>query len=246
MAILPRPVFPTYEITIPSTKKKIKYRPYLAKEEKVLSIAMESEDISEITESIKLILQNCIQTKDIDVEKLATFDIEYLFLNIRAKAVGEELELNVLYPSDDEEEEPVYVPVKINISDIKVLETKGHTNVIKIDDTMSMIMKYPTFDYFIKDQFEMPTTNKEKYEKGSDLIATCVDKICKDEDVWLADDVGKEEVIAFLDDLTSAQFKPIQDFLETMPQLKHVIKIKHPVTEEEKEVTLSGIVDFFI
>jgi hypothetical protein len=246
MAILPRPVFPTYEITIPSTKKKIKYRPYLAKEEKVLSIAMESEDISEITESIKMILQNCIQSKDVDVEKLATFDIEYLFLNIRAKAVGEELELNVLYPSDNEDEDPVYVPVKINISDIKVLETKGHTNVIKIDNTMSMIMKYPTFDYFIKDQFEMPTTNKEKYEKGSDLIATCVDKICKDEEVWLADDVGKEEVIAFLDDLTSAQFKPIQDFLETMPQLKHTIKIKHPVTEEEKEVVLSGIVDFFI
>jgi hypothetical protein len=246
MAILPRPVFPTYEITIPSTKKKIKYRPYLAKEEKVLSIAMESEDISEITESIKLILQNCIQTKDIDVEKLATFDIEYLFLNIRAKAVGEELDLKVLYPSEDEDEEPVYVPVKINISDIKVCETKGHTNVIKIDDSMSMIMKYPTLDYFIKDQFEMPKNNKEKYEKGSDLIAACVDKICKDEEVWLADDVGKEEVIAFLDDLTSAQFEPIQDFLETMPQLKHTIKIKHPVTEEEKEVTLSGIVDFFI
>jgi hypothetical protein len=246
MAILPRPSFPVYEITIPSTKKKVKYRPYLSKEEKVLSIAMESEDITEISNAIKLILQNCIQSKDIDVEKLATFDIEYLYLNIRAKAVGEELELNVLYPSDDEDEEPVYVPVKISISDIKVQETKGHSNVIKIDDTMSMIMRYPTFEYFIKDQFEMPQTNKEKYEKGSDLIASCVDKICKDEEVWLADDVGKEEVLAFLDDLTSSQFSPIQEFLESMPQLKHKIKIKHPETEVEKEVTLSGIVDFFI
>jgi hypothetical protein len=107
-------------------------------------------------------------------------------------------------------------------------------------------MRYPTFDYFIKDQFEMPQTNKEKYEKGSDLIASCVDKICKEDEVWLADDVGKEEVVSFLDDLTSAQFKPIQEFLETMPQLKHTIKIKHPETEKEKEVTLSGIVDFFI
>lgn len=259
MSILPRPVHPVYEIVIPSIKKKVKYRPYLSKEEKVLSIAMESEDISEITNAIKIVLQNCILTKDIEVEKLATFDIEYLFLNVRAKAVGEEIDLKVLYPNEEE----VYVDVKINVSDIKVKETKGHSNIIKVDDEISIVMKYPTFDYFIKEQFELPTTKQEEMDKGYDLISSCVDKICKDEEVWLAEDVGKEEVISFLDDLTSSQLEPIQEFLDTMPKLTHTIIIKHPtktviipadVSEtgeeqevpEEKEITLSGIADFFI
>lgn len=255
MSILPRPVHPVYEIVIPSIKKKVKYRPYLAKEEKVLSIAMESEDTTEITNAIKLVLENCILAKDIEVEKLATFDIEYLFLNVRAKAVGEVIELKVLYPGEDE----VYVDTKIDVNDIKVKNTKGHSNVIKIDDEMSIIMKYPSFDYFIKEQFEIPTTEKEKIEKGYDLIASCVDKICKDDEVWLAEDVGKEEVISFLDDLTSKQLEPIQEFLDTMPKLEHTFKVKHPTrtimieedgeekeVPEEAEITLSGIADFFI
>lgn len=257
MSILPRPVHPVYEIVIPSTKKKIKYRPYLTKEEKVLSIALESEQISEITNAMKLVIQNCILTKDINVEKLATFDIEYLFLNIRAKAVGEEIELNVLYPPDNEDDEPLYVPVKINVNDIKINETPDHTNVIKIDDDLTMFMKYPMFDYFIQEQFEMPTTNKEKFDKGYDLIASCVDKICKGDEVWASEDVGKAEIVSWLDELTSSQLEPVQNFLDTMPKLMHTIKIKHPTKmvkcletgeeiPEEKEVTLSGIVDFFI
>lgn len=257
MAILPRPVHPVYEIVIPSLKKKIKYRPYLTKEEKVLSIAMESEDISEITNAIKLVLQNCILSKDVDVEKLATFDIEYLFLNIRSKAVGEEIELNVLYPPDSDEDEPIYVPVKVNVNDIKIHENPEHTNVIKIDDELTMFMRYPLFDYFIQEQFEMPKTSEEKFEKGYDLIASCVDKICKGDDVWAAEDVGKAEIISWLDELTSSQLEPVQNFLDTMPRLKHTIKVKHPTKlikcpktgediPEEKEVTLSGIVDFFI
>lgn len=252
MSILPRPTFPVYDLIIPSTKKKIKFRPYLAKEEKVLSIAMESEDITEIGNAIKLVLENCILTKDVDVEKLATFDIEYLFLNIRAKAVGEEIELKVLYPDDDEE---LYVDVKLNIKDIQVKENKEHNKTIKLDDEMSMIMKYPSFDYFIEEQFEMPTTDKDKLEKGLDLTATCVDKICKGEDVWTSEDVGKEEILSFIGDLTSKQFELIQKFLDTMPQLRHTIKVQHPTrtveidgeeVPEEKEVTLRGIVDFFI
>lgn len=252
MSILPRPVHPVYELVIPSIKKKIKFRPYLAKEEKVLSIAMESEDITEIGNAIKLILENCIMTKDVDVEKLSTFDIEYLFLNIRSKAVGEEIELKMLYPDDEDE---TYVDVKININDIKVQETKGHNKVIKLDDEMSMIMRYPTFDYFIEEQFEMPTTNNDKLEKGLDLVASCVDKICKGEDVWVAEDVGKEEVLSFIGDLMPSQFEKIQEFLDTMPQLRHTIKVQHPTrtvevdgeeVPEEREVTLRGIVDFFI
>lgn len=245
MSVLPRPAFPTYEIVIPSLKKKVKYRPYLTKEEKVLSIAFESEDISEITNAVKLILQNCIQTKDIDVEKLSTFDIEYLFLNIRAKAVGEELKLKVLCP-DSEEDDPVYADVEININDIKVKETKGHTNIIKVDEDLTMIMKYPTFDYFIKEQFEMPQDSKGQYEISYDLVSECVDKICKDDEVWQAEDVGKEEIIDFLGDLTSAKFKLIQEFLETMPKLEHEVEVVNPKTGKKSKVTLSGIVDFFI
>jgi hypothetical protein len=252
MSILPRPAFPVYDLVIPSLKKKIKFRPYLAKEEKVLSIAMESEDITEIGNAIKLVLENCIMTKDVEIDKLATFDIEYLFLNIRAKAVGEDIELKVLYPDEDEE---LYVDVKLNINDIKVQETKGHTKTIKLDDEMSMIMRYPSFEYFIEEQFEMPTTDRDKLEKGLDLTASCVDKICKGEDVWTAEDVGKEEVLSFIGDLTSKQFELIQKFLDTMPQLRHVIKVQHPSrtvevdgeeVPEEKEVILRGIVDFFI
>lgn len=255
MSVLPRPVYPSYEIVIPSLKKKVKFRPYKSVEEKVLAIAMESENISEITNAIKLILENCIQTKDIDVEKLATFDIEYLFLNVRAKASGETIDLQVLYPGEEE----LYVPVQVNIDEIKMQETKGHTNVIKLDDDLTMIMKYPTFDFFIKEQFEMPEEAdvEDKMKKGYDLIASCVDKICKGDEVWLAEDVGREEVISFLDDLLTKQFEKVEEFLNTMPQLKHTIKVQHPTrtvidpktkkeVPEEAEITLNGLIDFFI
>jgi hypothetical protein len=245
MSILPRPTYPTYEIVIPSTKQKVKYRPYISKEEKVLSIAMESEDVMEITSAIKQVLQNCIQTKGVDVEKLATFDIEYLFLNIRSKAVGEEIELQVLCP-DSTEEDPVYVPVKINVSDIKVTQSKNHSNNIKLEEDFSLVMKYPSFDYFLQEQFEVPTTNQEKIEKGYDLTAYCIDKICKGDEVWCSEDVGKEEIVAFLEDLVSGHIEQINEFLETMPKLEHKIKVTNPKTEVESEVTLSGIVDFFI
>lgn len=244
MSILPRPTFPVYEIVIPSLKKKVKYRPYLSKEEKVLSIAMESEDITEITSAIKMVLQNCIQTKDIDVEKLATFDIEYLFLNIRAKAVGEEIEIKVICPDDPTGE--TYVPVKINVNDIQVTEVEGHTNKIQIDDALMMEMRYPSFSYFIQEQFTMPEKTEDKINKGYDLIASCVDKIYKDDEIWLADDVGKEEVIEFLNNLTTGQFVKIQTFLDTMPQLRHEVEVENPNTGVKSKVTLSGMVDFFI
>lgn len=253
MSVLPRQIYPTYDLVIPSTKKKIKVRPWNVKEQKVLAIAQESQDISQISNAIKAILENCIQTKDVNVDKLAIFDVEYLFLNIRSRATGEVIEFQVLYPG----EEDVYVPVKINIDEIKVQETKGHKKIIDLYDNMQMIMKYPTFEYFIKENFEMPETEEEKINKSYDLISACVDKICKGEDVWTAEDVGQEEVMNFLDDLTEQQMNEVEQFLSTMPQMSHKLKVKHPTrtvvdektgkeVPEESEVTLSGIVDFFI
>jgi hypothetical protein len=253
MSLLPRQVYPTYDIVNPSTKKKIKFRPWNVKEQKVLAIAQESQDVSQISNAVKTILENCIQTKDVNVDKLAIFDVEYLFLNIRSRASGEVIEFQVLYPG----EEDVYVPVKINIDEIKVTETKGHKNVIDLYDDMKMIMRYPTFEYFIKENFEMPQTEQEKMDKGYELISSCVDKICKGDEVWTAEDVGQEEVIDFLDDLTEDQMNGVEEFLSTMPQLTHTLKVQHPTrttvdkktgeeVPEEAEVTLSGIVDFFI
>lgn len=261
MSILPTPPCPVYEIVIPSLKKKVKFRPWISKEEKVLTIALESRDLSEMINAIKLIIKNCIQTKDVDVDKLATFDIEYLFLNIRSKAVGEEIELSILYPEDDEESEEVYVKVSLNVNDIKVQENKNHTNVIDLGNDMKMFMKYPSFDYFVEDQFLLSDveemTTEDKINKSFDVLASCVDKICHGEDVWLADDVGKAEVSEFLDKLTSKQIDKARDFLETMPQLKHEIILKHPTKKvidpktkeevpEEKKITLNGLIDFFI
>lgn len=261
MSILPTPVYPTYEIVIPSLKKKVKFRPWIVNEEKVLTIALESRDLSEMINAIKLIIKNCIQAKDIDVDKLATFDIEYLFLNIRAKAVGEDIELSILYPEEDEESEDVYVKVSLNVGDIKVQENKNHTNVIDLGNDMKMFMKYPSFDYFVEDQFLLSDveemTTEDKMNKSYDVLASCVDKICHGEDVWLADDVGKQEVAEFIGKLTSNQLEKVQAFLETMPQLKHEITLKHPTktvlddktkkeVPEEKKITLNGLIDFFI
>lgn len=253
MSLLPRQIYPSYDLVIPSTKKRIKFRPWNVKEQKVLAIAQESQDVLQISNAVKVILENCIQTKDINVEKLAIFDVEYLFLNIRSRASGEIIDFQVLYPG----EEDVYVPVKINIEEIKVKETKGHKNVVDLYDNMKMIMRYPTFEYFIKENFTMPETEEEKINKSYDLISACVDKICKEDEVWTAEDVGQEEVLSFLDDLTEQQMNKVEEFLTTMPQLSHTFMVKHPSrtvidektgkeVPEEKEVTLSGIVDFFI
>jgi hypothetical protein len=262
MSVIPAPIYPTYEIVIPSLKKKVKYRPYIAREEKVLTIALESKDPEEMINAIKIIIKNCIQTKDIDVDKLAVFDIEYLFLNIRAKAAGEEIDLQVLYPDGAEEgEDDLYIRVKLNVSDIKVIETKGHTNIVDLGNDMKLFMKYPSFDYFVNDQFMLTDVEKmsldEKFDKGYEVLASCVDKICYGEDVWLSDDVGREEVVDFLWKLTSKQLEKLQNFLDTMPQMKHEIKLKHPTrtvivektgeeVPEETKITLNGIIDFFI
>ncbi len=236
---LPKISTPTYELELPSTGDTIQYRPFLVKEEKLLVIALESEDTKQITTAIKTVITNCILTKNIKVESLPTFDIEYLFLNIRGKSVGEELEVNIICPDDGETQ----VPVKINLDDIQVQKDKKHTNRIKLDNSIMMEMKYPSLDQFIKNNFDFG--DKNAMDKSFELIASCIDKIFTEEEVWTAGDVTKKEMNDFLESMNSSQFKDIEKFFETMPKLSHTIKVTNPVTEIESEVILEGLASFF-
>jgi len=236
---LPRIATPTYELELPSTGQTIQYRPFLVKEEKVLVIALESEDTKQITTAIKSVIKNCIQTRGVKVESLPTFDIEYLFLNIRGKSVGEEIEVNLVCP--DDEETPV--SVMINLDDIKVQKNDDHTNQIKVDKSIMMEMKYPSLEQFIKNNFDF--AEKSAMDQSFDLIASCIDKIYTEDDIWMSDDCTKKEVNDFLESMNSSQFKDIEKFFETMPKLSHTVKVKNPNTKVESEIVLEGLSSFF-
>ena len=236
---LPKIATPTYELELPSTGKSIKYRPFLVKEEKVLVIALESEDTKQITNAIKAVLKNCVLTKGIKVEKLPTFDIEYLFLNIRGKSVGEEIEVNIVCPDDEE----TNVPVFIDLDSIQVERGDDHTNQIKLDDDLMMEMKYPSLEQFIKNNFDFNEGNQ--MDQSFELIATCIDKIYNEDEVWATADCTKKEVKEFLESMNSSQFKEIEKFFETMPKLKHTIEVTNPNTKVTSEVVLEGLASFF-
>ena len=235
---LPTITTPTYDLELPSNGKTIKYRPFLVKEEKLLVLALETEDTKEISNAIKAVLKNCIQTRGIKIESLPTFDIEYLFLNIRGKSVGEQVEVNLIAPDDRE----TSVSVSINIDDIKVQRKDGHTNKIKLDDSLIMEMKYPSLDQFIKSNFDISESN---VDQSFELIASCVDKIYNEEEVWASSDVTKKEIIDFLEQMNSIQFKQIEKFFETMPKLSHEITFTNPKTQIESTVVLEGLSSFF-
>ena len=236
---LPKIATPTYELVLPSNGKNIKYRPFLVKEEKVLVIALESEDNKQITNAIKSVLRNCILTKGIKVENLPTFDIEYLFLNIRGKSVGEEVEVNIICPDDEKTE----VPVTIDLDDIEVQKNEEHTNKIKLDASLMMELKYPSLDQFIKSNFDFADQNA--MDTSFQLIASCIDKIYSEEEVWAAADCTKKEMNEFLESMNSSQFKEIEKFFETMPKLSHTITVTNPKTKVESDVVLEGLASFF-
>jgi len=235
---LPKIATPTYELELPSTKQKIKFRPFLVKEEKLLVLALESEDTKQITTAIKTVIKSCISTRGIKVEDLPTFDIEFLFLNIRGKSVGEDVEVNIIAPDDGE----TSIPIKIDLEDIKVVENEDHERQIRLDDSLMMEMKYPSLDQFIKNNFDFKDNN---VDRSFELIATCVDKIYNEEEVWSTADVSKKEVIEFLEQMSSAQFKQIEKFFETMPRLSHTVEVKNPVTKVKSTVVLEGLSSFF-
>ncbi len=236
---LPKIATPTYELELPSTGQTIQYRPFLVKEEKLLVLALEGEDVKEITTAIKNVIKSCIQTKGIKVENLPTFDIEYLFLNIRGKSVGEDLEVKLLCPDDGE----TYVDVKILIDEIRILKSEEHTTKIKLDANLMMELKYPSLAEFIKNNFDFG--QDASMDQSFDLIASCIDKIYNDEEVWAAADCTKKEISSFVEQMNSSQFKEIEKFFETMPKLSHTVKVKNPKTKVESTVVLEGLSSFF-
>ena len=236
---LPKINTPTYELILPSNNKKIKYRPFLVREEKILIMALESENNEEITNAIIQILSDCISTKGVDVSKLSTFDIEYLFLNVRAKSVGETVEVNVTCPDDNK----TSVQMEINIDSIKVQKTKGHKNIIKLDNQYSMKLKYPSIVEFIDNNFE--SDKESDVNKSLSMITSCIDMIYDNEESWDASDSTQQELEEFIEQLNSKQFKSVEKFFETMPKLSHKVKVTNPTTEVESEVVLEGLASFF-
>ena len=230
---LPTLNVPTYNLTVPSTKQRIKYRPFVVKEEKILLLALESEDDAQIAEALKSIVCSCVTTKDFDFNKLASFDIEYIFLNIRAKSVGEIIELFLTCPDDNETE----VKVNINVEDIKVKFDKGHSKTVKISDDLWVDLKYPGIDTFLGPQNNLDDTFT--------FIAKSIEKIYNEEDVWDDSTTTVDEFVSFLENMSSKQFNDVQNFFQTMPSLKHEVKITNPNTKVESSYTIEGLANFF-
>jgi hypothetical protein len=236
---LPKISTPTYELVLPSSNKKIKYRPFLVKEEKVLILAMESQDTSTVANAVKDVLASCILSRGVKVEKLSTFDIEYLFLNIRGKSVGEKIEVMVTCPDDGKTQ----VPTSINIDEIKVIVDKKHNKDIKLDDQYTLRMRYPSLDEFVKNNFA--TAADVSVDDTFDLISSCIDQVYSEEESWTAADCTKKELSQFVESLNSNQFKEIETFFETMPKLSHIVKVINPNTKKENEIVLEGLQNFF-
>ena len=236
---LPKINTPTYDLTLPSTGKKIKYRPFLVREEKILIMALETEDTQQISNAVVQILDECILTKGVNVTKLATFDIEYLFLNVRSKSVGETVEVNIVCPDDNK----TSVQMEINIDSIKVQKTRGHKSTVKLDDQYSMKLKYPSLNEFIDSNFE--SSEESDVNKSLNMITSCIEMVYDQEESWNASDSTKQELEEFIEQLNSKQFKSIEKFFETMPRLSHKVKVTNPTTEVESEVVLEGLASFF-
>jgi len=235
---LPKIATPTYELVLPSSGRKIKYRPFLVKEEKILIIALESQDQKQIASAVKSILSSCILTKGTKVDKLSTFDIEYLFLNVRGKSVGEQIDVMVTCPDDGKTQ----VPMSINIDSIKVQKSDNHNADIKLDDTYTLRMRYPSLNEFIKSNFNAEDI---KVDDTFELIASCVDQVYSEEESWTQEDCTKKELTNFIEQLNSSQFKEIEKFFDTMPKLAHTVKVTNPNTNVESEIVIEGLQSFF-
>ena len=231
---LPTVATPTYELKLPSSNKKIKYRPFLVKEEKVLIIALESKSQTEITNAVKDVLKQCILTKDVNVDSLPTFDIEYIFLNIRATSIGEAIKVLVTCPDDRETE----VPVTIYVDEIKVVKSKEHKTDIVLDDNMTLRMKYPSINQFIETNFDTNEDPKESVNKTFKIISECIDTIYTQEDAWDAKDYTSKERVEFVEQLNSNQYKEVEKFFSTMPKLSHKIQITNPNRKTKSSVVL--------
>ena len=226
---------------LPSSNKKIKYRPFLVKEEKILILALESKDQDEITNAVTDVLKKCILTKTVDIDSLPTFDIEYLFLNIRAKSIGEDIKTTVICPDDRETK----VSVTVYVDEIKVIKPKDHTTDIVIDDKMTMRMKYPSLNQFVENNFDVKDDPEVMVDKTLKVVADCIDTVYTEEDAWEAKDYTPTERVKFIEQLNSKQYKKVEKFFSTMPKLSHTIEVINPNTKEKSSVVLEGLADFF-
>ena len=238
---LPTIETPTHELKLPSSNKKIRYRPFLVKEEKVLIIALESKNQSEITNAVTQVLKNCVLTKGIDIDNLPTFDIEYLFLNIRAKSIGEDIKVTVTCPDDRKTK----VPVTIYVDEIKVIKPKNHKKDIVLDDKLTLRMRYPSLSQFISNNFDTDDEAEAMVDKTFRVVADCMDTIFDGEDAWEAKDYTPDERIEFVQQLNSRQYKLVEKFFATMPKLSHTIEVVNPNTKEKGSVVLEGLANFF-
>ena len=235
---LPKIATPTYELVIPSTKKKIKYRPFLVKEEKVLILAMESEDTKQIASAVKDVIKNCIITRGVKVEELSTFDIEYLFLNIRGKSVGEEVEVLITCPDDG----TTKVPTVIDLDSIQVQYDEEHSRDIKLDDSLTLRMKYPSMNEFIQNNFVVSDVN---LDNTFDIITSCIEQIYSKEESWSSADCTEKELKEFIEQLNSKQFKEVETFFSSMRKLSHKLVVTNPNTGVDNEIILEGLASFF-
>ena len=211
---LPTITTPTYELNLPSTGKKIKYRPFLVKEEKILILALETRDQNQITNAVKDVLKKCVITRGIKIDDLPTFDIEYLFLNIRAKSIGEDINMIVTCPDDRETE----VDVTVYVDEIKVIKSKEHVKDITLDKDMTLRMKYPSLNQFIETNFDTKEESQTTVDKTFQLIADCMDTVYTKEDAWDSKDYSPNERLEFIEQLSSKQFKQVEKFFATMPK----------------------------
>ena len=234
---LPKISTPTYELTVPSTGKNIKFRPFLVKEEKILIIAMESQSDKQIAQAVNDVLSNCILTKGVNIDDFSTFDIEYLFLNIRGKSVGETVDVMITCPDDN----VTKVPVKINLDDIQILKNDKHQRDIPLDGNLTMRMKYPSMGEFVKNNFSVDMQVNDTF----DLVCSCIEQVFSEEESWAASDCTKKELHEFLEQLDSSQFKKIEQFFETMPKLSHTLNVTNPNTKVVNKITLEGLNAFF-
>ena len=235
---LPKINTPTYELSLPSNGKKIKYRPFLVREEKILIMALETENQKQITDAVVQILDACIMTRGVKIQTLATFDIEYIFLNVRSKSVGETINVNIICPDD----EKTSVEVPIDLESIKVKKDKSHTNIVKIDDNLSLKLKYPSMEQFIENNFE---STDETIKNTMKLITSSIDMIFSEEESWNASESTEKELEDFIEQLNSKQFQTIEKFFDTMPKLSHRVKVTNPKTNVESTVILEGLAAFF-
>lgn len=235
---LPKLSTPTYELVVPSTNKKIKYRPFLVKEEKILLLAMETEDESQMANAVKTILSNCIQTPRFKVDNLALFDIEYIFLNIRGKSVGENVDLKITCPDD----EVTTVDIQIDLDEITVEKQEDHSNIIKMNDDVSVVMKYPSMDLFIKNNM---ADSSSDVDDVFEIASMCIDQIVDGEEVYEASNCSKKEINEFLEGMDTKQFLKVQKFFETMPKLSHTVSVTNPNTNVTSAVVIEGLASFF-